>query len=315
MLKGKKLVAGVMTFAMLLGIGSSLSPVDAVVQKPDTGKTKRVVNIYLHGLNGSSYSLSTLTSTISGISIAKATEAVRLSRIGETTTEDDIKVKKQKYLYAGQEKTFYFSYNKKKKRIASYFANNDEYKNNSKEKGIQLVFIENDLSLDTQLKFLDRVIKENVRKDTQVNLIGHSMGGLLAVVYAKNHQDYKTSTSEPKINKIVTVASPLQGVGYKKLNSLYSGYTGTEAYRDLLDGSGALKKLYSSKRLLNKNIKVYSIVGGGELFFSDENALSLKNYTKRDGFSFKGRVIGNSNHFQIMHDKEAMKSVKEFLKD
>lgn len=60
-------------------------------------------------------------------------------------------------------------------------------------------------NIDGMAEELDKFINKTVVSGDRVDLVGHSLGGLVARMWWQKHQD------DPKVNKIVTIGSPHQG--------------------------------------------------------------------------------------------------------
>lgn len=94
---------------------------------------------------------------------------------------------------------------------------------------------------------------EKIQKETgvkTVNLVGHSMGGLVASFYALNLQ------SEPSVEKIITLGTPFKGT---KMAKLAMGECGRQMRIDSEFG----KKLYEQVEK-SKDIEFYHIAAGSD---------------------------------------------------
>ncbi|WP_173917810.1 alpha/beta fold hydrolase [Halobacillus sp. Marseille-Q1614] len=120
---------------------------------------------------------------------------------------------------------------------------------------IQVIFENNRASIADQTSWL-RTIMTKLHNDyaiSQVNLVGHSMGGLASTNFLLNNQegDY------PEVKKLITIGSPFLGIGQNDYFSLNTG----EATVDLQVKSNALVTMLNSKENFEKDIQALSIAG------------------------------------------------------
>ena len=317
----KSLVSGVLATAMLLGVGSSLNHVGAVKLDDGVGgkgsETGQVIDLYVHGILGDSSSLSTMIRTTTGA-----------KKKGKSYTHN--------LKYSGQKATFLCmdTYITKIK-----YPFNEESK--TKRKAYDVIFADNTGTIDKQVKYLKTITEALSSHGAKVNIIGHSMGGLSATSYAVKYDSILTN---PRINKLVTIGSPINGAplanGFSTVFNVVDGVglplqaslirnivislnrSSSFAVRDLQVGSEATKSIFSNGKRMNKKIKVYSVYGGvvtttGYKDYSDgvvpkPSALYLKDKVKPS--NFKSYYAEGVEHTDLMHSGKVASKVAEWLK-
>ncbi|MEN1968448.1 alpha/beta hydrolase [Lentibacillus sp. N15] len=146
--------------------------------------------------------------------------------------------------------------------------------NNSKKKPImvQVVFENNRASFDDTAAGLSNVMKGLKYKYHihAVNLVGHSMGGLISVKYL---EEYKDSTKYPVTHKLVTIGSPFDGI----YNNYYFQINQDPAANDLKPGSPSLQLLETNAQAIPENIHALSIASTGDPVAVPESVDKLKN--------------------------------------
>lgn len=134
---------------------------------------------------------------------------------------------------------------------------------------------------------LDNFINSNTNKKEKVNLIGLSVGGIIASYYAK-------FVNPKKINKFATICSPFNGT---YIPSFYAKKR--EGLKELKHNSIFLKKLNSKKLGKHKMINFWScldiLVPGKS--GKGENPIHTWNFF----------------HFTIQNDENIFRKVKEFF--
>lgn len=87
----------------------------------------------------------------------------------------------------------------------------------------------------------------------QVNLVGHSMGGLTTTNYLLNNH----AGSYPEVQKLVVMGSPFKGI--KDKNYFFNNYG--EATHDLKPESRSLQLMIHNNHNFNEHINVLAIAG------------------------------------------------------
>lgn len=315
---GKGLVAGVLALGMVFGVGSSVSPVDAMNQKPDDGKAGaekgQVYDVYLHGVLGTQNSLSTMIRSTTGAKLKGSSQSYGLK-------------------YSGQFGTFICKQGNS--IFTSYFAKDKEVQ---KRRAYDVIFVNNINSVKSQYEYIKRVVDNLTAHGARVNLIGHSMGGLSATSYVTH---YESKYTTPRVNKLITIGSPITGSSTANSLDLLTvapssslvfglgkqfGYIPTYARDDLKVGSKAIKDIFSDDKKINPKIKVYSIYGG------NKNSNNPKGYedfadgvvSKPSATALKYRVSPKNyksyyaegvDHVSLMSSKKVAKKVSEWINE
>ncbi|MBM7599798.1 putative alpha/beta hydrolase family protein [Virgibacillus halotolerans] len=133
---------------------------------------------------------------------------------------------------------------------------------------IQVIFENNRASLEDGAKWLAAVfdhMQQNYYID-KVNLVGHSMGGLVSVKYLESYQ----GDVHPNVKKLITIGSPFDGIYAEE----YFQINQDAAATDLKPNSAALKLLHEGD--FPKNIDVLSIGSTGDMIAVPESVQSLR---------------------------------------
>lgn len=120
---------------------------------------------------------------------------------------------------------------------------------------VQVLFENNRASIHNQTLWLSKVMRL-LKTDydiQQVNLVGHSMGGLASVNYLLSEHSY----SVPRVHKLSVIASPFLGI--EKKGYIASNYG--DATADLEPGSQALTQMVKDKKNFPNDIDVFAIAG------------------------------------------------------
>ncbi|SFK37924.1 Uncharacterized protein with an alpha/beta hydrolase fold [Halobacillus dabanensis] len=120
---------------------------------------------------------------------------------------------------------------------------------------VQVLFENNRASINNQTLWLSDIMRR-LKADygiQQVNLVGHSMGGLASVNYLLNEHHY----SVPRVERLSVIASPFKGI--KKEGYFASNYGA--ATTDLHPGSEALDQMVAKKDQFPNDIDVFGIAG------------------------------------------------------
>src|SRR5699024_5865304 len=128
--------------------------------------------------------------------------------------------------------------------------------NNDKKKPrfVQVVFENNRANFSDSALWLSkamRVLKIKYHIDS-INLVGHSMGGLVSVKYI---EDYHDPSQYPVTNKLITIGSPFGGIYDERYFQLYQN----RGAIDLQPDSRALQLLQYNAAGIPGNLQVFSI--------------------------------------------------------
>ncbi|UOR10384.1 alpha/beta fold hydrolase [Halobacillus amylolyticus] len=120
---------------------------------------------------------------------------------------------------------------------------------------IQVLFENDRASIRSQTFWLQKVMW-TLKEDygiSQVNLVGHSMGGLASTNFLLNNQ----RGSFPTVNKLVTIGSPFLGI---EQETYFATNTGA-ATVDLKVDSNALTSMMENKEKISPKVGVLAIAG------------------------------------------------------
>lgn len=119
------------------------------------------------------------------------------------------------------------------------------------------------LDFGLQTKEVDKYVKqlnEELSPFSRTIVVGYSMGGVIAMRYL---QTYGSS----KINRLITVGSPFNGVGMLRLFDQFG-----DVYKDLAPSSKLLEEL---KNLKTPRVEVLNIFASYDQFVGDPNSISV----------------------------------------
>ncbi|MFH7818893.1 alpha/beta fold hydrolase [Neobacillus thermocopriae] len=165
---------------------------------------------------------------------------------------------------------------------------------------VQVIFINRNASFENQLVWIKFVVREvaDIYGADAINLVGHSMGGVIATKYVLETNE---DTSLPKVEKLVTLASPIKGWIYFTWNN--------PAAIDLQPTSAAIQKLQSQKDKFPQDVKVFSAYGFEDDVVSSESATGLQEFTKNIMISSY-----NATHKSIRQNTDVFNDVYSFLR-
>jgi uncharacterized alpha/beta hydrolase family protein len=186
---------------------------------------------------------------------------------------------------------------------------------------IHIVFQDNTASLQQQVKWLAKIamITRDEYETEGITMIAHSMGGLAALTYIA---DYSWQPSYPKVERLVTLGTPVSGLNMKHLLAQYPKAKAAEdspAAIALSEGSAALLHLHRQLADLDKyDVHILSIAGHsqkmgeakGDGSVTEESALYLRQFSKKvKTASFP------LTHFHLHESTEVDEAVYAFLKE
>ncbi|MFG6119745.1 MULTISPECIES: alpha/beta hydrolase [Thalassobacillus] len=176
---------------------------------------------------------------------------------------------------------------------------------------IQVIFHDNRASLTNQTLWLQKIMHK-LKVDygiQQVNLVGHSMGGLAAANFMT-----QKNNSLPTVEKLIVMGSPFKGIDKEEYFDINSG----EALTDLRPDAQLLSRLTGNKNSFPNHLKVLAIAGAIDAKYTSENADTIvkqKNYDGGDGLVSVSSALGiqevvpaNNYHEVIVRDIEATHS-------
>lgn len=179
---------------------------------------------------------------------------------------------------------------------------------------IQVIFENNRAKLSDQTKWLQEVMKQ--LKDRyhiqEINLVGHSMGGLALTNYLQTTVD---KDLYPKALKLVTIGSPFGGIDREDYFNVNYG----DALIDLHPNSAALQQLLKNKSAFPSDVSVLSIAGvmnnplAGDGLVSLESALFNQYLVNRDQYT-ENVITDLAATHSGLHEMESVDQlIAEFL--
>lgn len=162
---------------------------------------------------------------------------------------------------------------------------------------IQVIFENNRASFEESTLYLSRVLhhlKENYQIDA-VNLVGHSMGGIVSLKYSMEYID----SAYPSVHKLVTIGSPFAGI----LDEDYFQTHRDRGAEDLRPGSRALRQLSTTP--FPVGIQVLSIGSTGDVVAAPESVAQLSTIvpdTQLDEIMLQNRRLSHS----LLHENETV---------
>ncbi|RBP08089.1 alpha/beta hydrolase [Rossellomorea aquimaris] len=149
---------------------------------------------------------------------------------------------------------------------------------------VQVIFEDNRASLEKQAIWLESAMKllHHQFDVSNVNIVGHSMGGLASTKYILNTRD---SSFVPKTHKFITIATPFLGVTKESYDEINTG----AAVIDLKPESRALKEMFLNRHLIPSNINVLSIAGSGDDVVNVQSAIGSQSLFEKN--QYQSRIV------------------------
>ncbi|WP_101846694.1 alpha/beta fold hydrolase [Halobacillus sp. Marseille-P3879] len=182
---------------------------------------------------------------------------------------------------------------------------------------IQVIFGNNRASVADQTNWMQKVmakLKHNYAID-QVNLVGHSMGGLASTNFLLNNQE----NDYPEVNKLVAIGSPFLGIGQ---NDYFTMNTG-EATVDLQVESNALTTMIKNKENFDENVQALAIAGvinedapkedQWDGLVTQQSAHGLQSIVPEENFYKQTFTDASSTHSGLHEHTGVDQTIAEFL--
>ncbi len=153
--------------------------------------------------------------------------------------------------------------------------------------------------LDDSIAHVRQVIQDFIEPGEEFNLIGHSLGGLIAHHIAQHN---------PQVKKLVTIASPLGGS--KAAWLLQYMVVGSPVFADLTTSSWYVRHIKSNPPPAD----VLSIIAteGGWSLFGEPNDGTVELSSQR-ALPYGKKVEVDANHFEVLLRLETLHAIKDFL--
>ncbi|MGP4107563.1 alpha/beta hydrolase [Virgibacillus sp. L01] len=173
---------------------------------------------------------------------------------------------------------------------------------------VQVIFENNRASfLDTSM-WLASVLshmKETYHID-MVNLVGHSMGGLVAL---KSIQEYQDKKQYPRVAKLITIGSPFDGIYSKPYFQIHRDAAAT----DLKPNSAALQTIHENKHMIPKGLDILNIGSTGDLVAMPESVQSLRSIVRKGQMRKKMIEDNMLGHSELHENTQVDKLIHSFL--
>ena len=134
------------------------------------------------------------------------------------------------------------------------------------------------------------------------SLVGHSLGGIIAVLMAAEHHD--------RVDRLVTISSPLSGSRAALGLRWIPGYP--KVLGDITPVSPKIE-LISQLKLTTPTLCIYST--GGNLPTSPEANDSVVTIASQKALPFGRKVEVKANHFEVLLHERTVKLIQDFIFD
>lgn len=240
-----------------------------------TDQTEITPTLFIHGFKGGQRSFQTMIDRFEDSRLGSKTMMIRVLSNGELSISGDLSEKENPF--------------------------------------IQVIFLENRAGINQQTEWIQDILHRlhDVYGIQQVNLVGHSMGGLTATNFILKNQN---KVQFPTINKLVVIASPFKGIDQANYFLVNSG----DAAVDLKTHSSALKELIKDKQYLNAQVPVLAIAGvinetGTDGLVSLSSALGIKNIVQEEQLQKEIFYDKTATHSGLHEHTGVDKAIAKFL--
>lgn len=184
----------------------------------------------------------------------------------------------------------------------------EQLKSKSQPLFVQVIFKNNRASFQDGSAWIAAVmqhLKQNYHIQ-EVNLVGHSMGGILFTKYITEYE----GAIYPNVNKLITIGSPFDGI-YNESYFLNTMKTDKAAH-DLRPGSEGLKTLRNKQ--FPRTVQVLSIYSTGDPVARPKSVEAFRNIVPKNQLQerrIKNPVLGHS----LLHESSKVDHfIHDFLK-
>ncbi|WP_100012179.1 alpha/beta fold hydrolase [Lentibacillus sediminis] len=154
---------------------------------------------------------------------------------------------------------------------------------------VQVIFEDNRASFAETADWLAKAVshmKKHYFMDA-INLVGHSMGGIVALKYVQDYQ----GRAYPEVNKLIAIGSPFAGI----FSPEYFHIHHDPAAKDLKPNSVALQIIHENS--VPKQLEVFNIGSTGDTVAVPESVLALESIVPEDQLEqeiIQDRALGHS---------------------
>ncbi|WP_246202666.1 alpha/beta hydrolase [Virgibacillus doumboii] len=173
---------------------------------------------------------------------------------------------------------------------------------------VQVIFENNRASFADTAEWLSLVMAH--MKDTYqintVNLVGHSMGGLVSLKFIEDYQDPERY---PRVTKFIAIGSPFDGIYNEQYFTIHRDAGAT----DLKPDSLALQLLRMNKEMIPEDLEVLSIGSTSDLVAVPESVQSLRHIIGEDQLQeimIEDKTLG---HSELHENAQVDKLIHSFL--
>lgn len=170
---------------------------------------------------------------------------------------------------------------------------------------VQVIFENNRASMEDNAQWLSAVL-DHMKKHyyiDSVNLVGHSMGGLVAVKYLESYH----GDTQPKVEKLITIGSPFGGVYTEEYFQINRDAGAT----DLEPDSVALQLLKENK--IPSDVDVLGIGSTGDAVAVPESVQSIRTIIPDDQLQVIMIENDKLGHSALHENEEVDKIIHSFL--
>ncbi|GLO64886.1 MULTISPECIES: alpha/beta fold hydrolase [Oceanobacillus] len=164
---------------------------------------------------------------------------------------------------------------------------------------VQIVLEDNRASFADSAQWISSVLlhMQSTYNIDRVNLVGHSMGGIIALKYTMEF----ASQGYPEVDKLITIGSPFDGIYSEEYFQIHND----EAAEDLKPGSNALQLLQTMT--FPSDVKVLNIASTGDSVAVPQSVGTLRSIIPPENFKeviIENQELGHSGlHESVKVDK------------
>ncbi|WP_421378592.1 alpha/beta fold hydrolase [Bacillus salacetis] len=173
---------------------------------------------------------------------------------------------------------------------------------------VQIVFEKNKASIAETSSRLQSVMKGLKEKFgiEQVNIIGHSMGGLVSAHYLETTNG---NNEYPETLKFAVIGSPFAGISDDSYHRVNTG----EAVIDLMPESDALNALVANRENFPSDLEVLAVAGSGDQVVDVESAFAIQNIVSEERLQKRLIEDVSIDHSGLHETEKVDKLLKKFL--
>lgn len=173
---------------------------------------------------------------------------------------------------------------------------------------IQVVFENNKASIAETSSRLESVMS-SLKSDygiDRVNIVGHSMGGLVSTQYLEKTNG---NSHYPTTEKLAVIGSPFKGIDNENYHKVNTG----EAIVDLKPESNALKSLVDKRESFPEDVEVLAIAGTGDQIVDVKSVFAIEDIVSEDKLQKKLIDDKKIDHSGLHETEKVDELLKRFL--